>query len=484
MKSLSKSVLRLVAGVLLFSACNRSIPTLAPALFDGMEKPVVEKIVHLHSELKMHPDSSQLAGLLGINCYVHGLKGESVQFFQHAAQLDPKEFRWPYYSAVAQIETGDKSAFDWFDRARGIKPEYVPLSIRLGQAHLHYEEYEAAKVAFSQALSAGQPPTEMKAGGLEQAYLGLATIAIQNDELEEAKVCLHKAIGENANYREGHALLANVYRRLGKSDSADIQIMLAKPLPPQTGLKDPLFSQMVDEGVGSFWHRFRGSNYLAHGLYDLAVIEFRQALESRPDAEAYNNLGFALQHRNKFEEAEKLHRKAIGLDSSYFEAYNNLGVSLYRQQKIPEAITVVEQGIKKNPDFPDAYLNLGTFRKVTGQFREALLAFRKGKELAPENLRFSYQIALLLASAPVQGVRNGAEARKLADDLCRNSNSEVPATLDLLAMAHAECGDFVQAVAVAETAFNLALQQGNRSLAKEIESRRSAYESGQPYREQ
>jgi tetratricopeptide (TPR) repeat protein len=362
-------------------SCSQDSRTPMPEIeYTGMEPSVITKLQTLKGAVEVSPDSAQLWGRLASNLYIHDLKRESIACFEKALALDPAEFRWLYYGAIARTEMDYDDATDWYERSRKLRPDYVPMLARLAQTYFHKGNLQKATKLFNQVIAEDAHFT--------QAYIGLAQIAVQQGRLDDAKHCLVKAIALNPQQREAHALLSDVHRRLGKLDSSEIELAVARSLPAKTGIPDPIFSELVSEGVSSFWYRFRGSNHLANRRYDQAVQEFRKALQARPDAEAYNNLGFALQHQNKYDEAAEFHRKAIALDSTYAEAYNNLGVVLYKQGAQSDAIDMVRTGLQYDPELRDAYLNLGTFLKSAGRRQEAIDAFRQGRKRDPHNMVF------------------------------------------------------------------------------------------------
>ena len=92
-------------------------------------------------------------------------------------------------------------------------------------------------------------------------------------------------------------------------------------------------------------------------------------------------------------------------------------------------------------------------------------------------------LAWLLATCPLDSLRNGAEAvdqARRAVALCRRQNA---GTLDTLAAAYAEAGRFPDAVATARDALKLAAGQDGPELAASISGRIVLYEAGKPYRE-
>lgn len=453
-----------------------SIDSSLPRLdFDGSEAPVVEKLTLQRTEVERNPKSARHWGRLGVNLYVHDFQRESIPCFQRAAALDTKEFRWPYYCAFALSEAGSSEALAWYERGRSLNPNYTPLQVRYGQALLEAGQLEKAEASFQAALR-GQPR-------LPHAYLGAARIALQKNDLPEAREYARQALALAPQFREAQSLLAEIYRRSYDMPNAEHCLRLAEKLPAKMEMPDPVFAEMIAEGVSSYWRRMRASRHLAAGRYDQAVQELQLALAARPDAEAYNNLGMALQYQKKFSAAAEQYRQALVLKPGYVEALNNLSVALFETGQIEEAMAQVEKVVQLDSTLPDAYLNLGTFCKRAGHTAQAMRAFRQGLSHAPNDARLAYQLAWLLATASETKFRNGEEALRIAKTVCEKTANRSPGALDALAAAYAENRRFEEAVQTAQQAQKLAVAEGQRQLANQIQARVQLYKSKKPYRE-
>ncbi|HOF87103.1 MAG TPA: hypothetical protein PLZ36_03225 [Armatimonadota bacterium] len=88
-------------------------------------------------------------------------------------------------------------------------------------------------------------------------------------------------------------------------------------------------------------------------------------------------------------------------------------------------------------------------------------------------------LAWLLATCPDAKVRNGKRAVELATIACDNTDWKDPTTIDTLAAAYAETGDFANAVKWQEKAHGLA----PRNQRGEYDSRLRLYRAHKPYRE-
>ena len=148
-----------------------------------------------------------------MNLFIHEYKTQSVPVFKKAASLDPKDFRWAYFCALALEYLNSEETNDWYERGRALNPNFPPLCVNLGNRYLIAGELDKATELFTEAITTYK--------NVPHAYLGLAKVAIASNELDTAKVYLDKALAMAPKYRNAHVLLADVYRR--KGDKASVE---------------------------------------------------------------------------------------------------------------------------------------------------------------------------------------------------------------------------------------------------------------------
>ncbi|HUF75022.1 MAG TPA: tetratricopeptide repeat protein, partial [Longimicrobiales bacterium] len=86
---------------------------------------------------------------------------------------------------------------------------------------------------------------------------------------------------------------------------------------------------------------------------DIKLEGYRQALaEGREDATLRYNMGIAEASRGRLAEAESHLRRATALDSEFAEAFINLGIVLHRQGRVPDALTAYLRAAELAPDEP------------------------------------------------------------------------------------------------------------------------------------
>lgn len=181
------------------------------------------------------------------------------------------------------------------------------------------------------------------------------------------------------------------------------------------------------------------------------------------NANAHYNLGAALAPQGKLGNAIECFRNALRIDPDYAGALGNQGTALMLQKNLPGAIAHSRHALRINPHLEQAHDNLSAALASQGKLDEALQLFRDTIEREPQ------------APAP-RAVQEAAEADRL-------SNGKSPEALHVLAAAHAENGDFDQAIKVAKRALVLALKNRNSILADRIRIGLELYEMGFPNRE-
>ena len=159
-----------------------------------------------------------------------------------------------------------------------------------------------------------------------------------------------------------------------------------------------------------------------------------------------------------------------------------LGLLLAGAARFAEATLHLETALKLRPD-AQAHYNLALARKFQHQPEPALEYFRKAVELRPDWPEALNDLAWLLATAKAPGIRNGPEARRVAELAVKLTGRQQPMMLGTLAAAYAETGDYAKAVQTAEEARDLATKIGLKQVADRNAELIELYKAGKPVRE-
>jgi eukaryotic-like serine/threonine-protein kinase len=127
--------------------------------------------------------------------------------------------------------------------------------------------------------------------------------------------------------------------------------------------------------------------HLAKGKNDLALSEFKQAVQLNPkSAESLAGLAAAYENSGHQKEAEEAFVRAAAMRPDYWDGYDELGLYYDRQSKYPEAIAQLKRAAELTPDNAQVYSNLGAVYADWGDPKvrpEAEKALKKSIEQSP-----------------------------------------------------------------------------------------------------
>ncbi len=233
-----------------------------------------------------------------------------------------------------------------------------------------------------------------------------------------------------------------------------------------------------------------GNAHLVLGRPDEAIASYRMALAIAPDnAEVHYNCGTVLQQQKRWDEAIHHYQSALKIKPNFAPAHNNCGLALRASGRKEEAIEHFEQAVQIDPNLMAAYVNLGLTLRSLGNNNAAIKQFEKALLLDPENFTANYNdgialqtvgrragalkrfemavklrpsavgahygLAWIMATAPEEELRDGQRALEHARRAVQLSKDS-PFMADALAAAHAEVGEFAEAVKWQEKAVEMA----------------------------
>jgi tetratricopeptide (TPR) repeat protein len=227
-----------------------------------------------------------------------------------------------------------------------------------------------------------------------------------------------------------------------------------------------------------------GALLLRTGQTAEAIAQFEKATALKPDfAEARVNLGDALAKQGKLDEALVQLRQALESNAGYAPAQYNLGLVLSRRGDAPGAIREWRSALEIDPKYAEAHISLGDALDAQGQTAEAVAHWREGIELQPDDAPALRRAAWALATSPDAAIRNGVDALAFAVRAVEITHGGDAETLDALAAAYAEKGQFADAALAAGRALAKAAQENQPVLADAIKARIALYQAGRPFRE-
>lgn len=133
------------------------------------------------------------------------------------------------------------------------------------------------------------------------------------------------------------------------------------------------------------------------GRHAEALEASKKAVNLRPSAESYFNIGLASFYLKQYREAAEAYRASIKLDPyNAADAYYALGLVYRDWGKGDEEIQAYKQAIKQRPDYTVAYERLGSRYLKSKKYNEAVEIFRQlatlkpGDPFAPNNMGEAY----------------------------------------------------------------------------------------------
>lgn len=167
-----------------------------------------------------------------------------------------------------------------------------------------------------------------------------------------------------------------------------------------------------------------GVRELDEALWTETVAAFRKAAELRPAmAQAWNNLGAALELNNRFPESEAALRTALKLAPDYALAWSNLGHTLFNARRPRDAAAALRTALAYRPLDGDLWWNLGLAEAQAGAPREGLAHLEKATGLLPNHAELWAEVVRLRTRL---GDRRGAaEALTRLRDLHPHRADEV-----------------------------------------------------------
>jgi tetratricopeptide (TPR) repeat protein len=382
------------------------------------EPQVAHKITNVRQEVSDHLNSAEAWGKLAMNLDAHDFKKEAVPIYKEASAIDSSDVRWPYLGAMVLSQIGMPESLEWFASAEKVKPDYPPLLVNYGDALLRFDKTDAALIKYQQALE--YDPAN------SHALTAIAQIEFSKGEAQKARMYLEKAIQANRNHREAYGLLSAVCKQLKDPGCQDQSSAAVRELSEKTPMLDPIYATVGAEGVSSLWHRFRGSEYMKKGAFDLAIHEFQEAMRIRPDIQTKEDLAQVFSSAGKFQDAKREYQTIIAAHPTP-NNYFGLGLANARTGSFAEAEDYFRKAIKLNPAFAEAHFNLAVVFAKTGRLKETIQSLNDAIRVNPNYSEAHYRLGLAyIAANDENAVRQEyAALEKLDQKLAARLKSEM-----------------------------------------------------------
>lgn len=219
-----------------------------------------------------------------------------------------------------------------------------------------------------------------------------------------------------------------------------------------------------------------------------ARLYLEKAVELAPqEAMVHSNLSNILLETGTIDRSlqHALTAVALARDSAAFAS--NLSLIYWQKGDLVQAVRYARVALQKKPTTFQVYYNIGILAlqgvptPEAFSFSEAVSYIETAVQLDPNSIMAVHLLAWIRATAPDSTLRDGRKALVLAEEICRRILCRDPNSLDTLAAAYAENGQFDVAVDAARTAADLARTNGKLTLESRIRERLALYQAQTPY---
>ncbi|MEN0109596.1 MAG: tetratricopeptide repeat protein [Planctomycetota bacterium] len=260
-----------------------------------------------------------------------------------------------------------------------------------------------------------------------------------------------------------------VYSQLGKLDDAIKQLDKALELQPNNLVSLLIRSELLTNAE----------------RYEDALADIDAVLRQQPGyIRAHLLKARALDNLDRTDEAVAWLERLASRAPNQAEVQLQLGVFYVDKQMTDKAIDALTRVVQLDGDNALARRLRGDMYLYAGKHAEALVDFDRALETDGADPGVLNNYAWTLATSPFDDVRDAQQAIEFATRACELTDYGQAHILSTLAAAHAEAGDFDEAIRRAQQAIATAEDLGTLAAYDgQLEAELKSYRDGQPWRE-
>ena len=434
----------------------------------------------------------ELAGAYEARGFEHHLSGEydkAVNDFNESIRLNPN-------AAIALVNRGtiyanqgrlDEATADLNEAVRA-EPNNPEIFMRRGWAYQLKGDYSAARASIQAAIRIDP----QRAASVDQFGLIRSDVLSQNILHQPSPAILDRNLQET---------LYNRFPKTGTKRSPTplpLQIFVAQTNAytllnqgiaalerhePEEAIKylDQALQQQPDFGNRRAILANRGNAYLDLRRWQKARKDYDEAIKLDPRfVEALLSRALVFRAVDDWDSSLQDCNAAIAIDPTYARAYSERAIAYLYRKQVADAAKDCEAALYWQKNVPEIYLVRSRVFCAQGDYQKALGDLNRAVELS-RNFETLNARAWFLATCPNNSLRDGATALADATAACELIQGRNGNTVDTLAAAHAETGDFQTAVKHQQQAINLI--GDDISNLKGMRQRLELYRQGRPYRD-
>ncbi|MEX0641617.1 MAG: tetratricopeptide repeat protein [Pirellulales bacterium] len=223
----------------------------------------------------------------------------------------------------------------------------------------------------------------------------------------------------------------------------------------------------------------RGVTLAERGQSSAALRDFNRALDLNPSLTvAYRNRAELLASVGRMTEAVRDYSRALERSLNDADLYRARGIAWQRLGDFDRALTDLNKSLALAPDQPDAYTQRGNLSAEQGEFDGAINYYQQALEIDTNWGEAHRSLAWLWATCPNPRYRSPEQALAAAEQARTLAPPGDSFVLDTAAAAHANAGQFEDAIRMQEQAIAAAPPD----LVEQMQQRLALYQQGEPFR--
>jgi tetratricopeptide (TPR) repeat protein len=342
------------------------------------------------------------------------------------------------------------------------------LAVTGGNKVVHNELALALVEKGEQAEAVKHFEAALRLGSHSRTHGHLGMVLLQLDQYDEAARQLEKAVQLEPDWAKARLALGRVRERQGRHEEAIRHFTDALAIDPT----------LTEAHIGL------ASALAANGAFQQAEEQYEILLRAEPDsALLHDELGRLYKRQGRLKDAISQYDRALELQPSFHESWNNKGVAMEALGRFAQAADCYRHAVELDPKQLVYRLNLAYALRENGQQGPASTQYEVAFRLHSDWPQSVLAEAWTLATHPEPRRRNGKQALRSARIACQATGYQQPQALDILAAAHAELGQFDQAVSWERKALALLPDSVAPTIMSALQERLKLYERRQPYRE-
>jgi tetratricopeptide (TPR) repeat protein len=328
----------MIGGVILLSACKQG-PQQAKQQTTHNDSTAVKQVDTITDGIKRftdfitaHPNASDPYWRRGILEAAQKNYGGAMLDYQHAIKLDSTKALYFYSLADLDFTIGHtRDAKDVFEHCIKLDPKNTDAILRLAELYFLVKKYPDAMKYVSEAIKVNQY--------IAKEYFLKGMIYLETHDTVKAVSSMQTAVEQNTKYYEAYIQLGLIFSRKHSPLAIDY-------FNDAINLQPRSLEPYYDEGM----------HYQNMGDFDNAVKMYREILQmDSTNKQVLYNMGYiAYAHDKDYKESIVYFDKAVRSDTTYFMAYYARGIC-YEQLGMPDrALLDYSHAMYLNPNFTPA----------------------------------------------------------------------------------------------------------------------------------